>query len=168
MFKKLLVTVDGSKTSEAILPHVVKAAGPHTRVTLLTSEMTPESHVVDVHPSVVAGSPAPGGTVTIPANRVLETTGQAIERVREEKMRYLEALAAPLRAAGLAVETMVVFGWDAGEDIVETAKRLDVDVIFMATHGRTALGQIVFGSVAERVMHEAPCPVLLVRPAKLN
>jgi nucleotide-binding universal stress UspA family protein len=38
----------------------------------------------------------------------------------------------------------------------------------MATHGRTALGQIVFGSVAEKVMQAGICPVLMVRPEKLN
>ena len=49
------------------------------------------------------------------------------------------------------------------QQILETAHDEDVDAIFMATHGRTGLKHIVFGSVAERVVSRADCPVLTVR-----
>jgi nucleotide-binding universal stress UspA family protein len=48
-------------------------------------------------------------------------------------------------------------------DIVETAKDLDVDIIVLATHGRTGLSHLVFGSTAEKVVRLAPCPVLTVK-----
>jgi universal stress protein A len=48
--------------------------------------------------------------------------------------------------------------------ILEVAEAEKVDLIVMATHGRTGLGHLVMGSVAERVMRMAPCPVLTIRP----
>lgn len=49
------------------------------------------------------------------------------------------------------------------EEIVAAAKDMRADLIVMATHGYGHVGTIVFGSTAERVVHHAPCPVLLVR-----
>jgi nucleotide-binding universal stress UspA family protein len=51
------------------------------------------------------------------------------------------------------------------QKIVETAEAEHVDLIVMATHGRTGLSHLLIGSVAERVVRTAPCPVLTVRPA---
>jgi universal stress protein A len=48
--------------------------------------------------------------------------------------------------------------------IVETAEAEHVDLIVMATHGRTGLSHLLIGSVAERVVRTAPCPVLTIRP----
>ncbi len=48
--------------------------------------------------------------------------------------------------------------------IVEVAEEEKVDLIIMATHGRTGLSHLVMGSVAERVVRTAPCPVLTIRP----
>jgi universal stress protein A len=48
--------------------------------------------------------------------------------------------------------------------IVEVAEAEKVDLIVMATHGRTGLGHLFIGSVAERVVRTAPCPVLTIRP----
>jgi universal stress protein A len=48
--------------------------------------------------------------------------------------------------------------------IIETAEAEHVDLIVMATHGRTGLSHLMVGSVAERVVRTAPCPVLAIRP----
>ena len=50
------------------------------------------------------------------------------------------------------------------ETIVEIAAKQGVDLIVMSTHGRTALAHIVMGSVTEKVIHNARCPVLAIRP----
>jgi universal stress protein A len=50
------------------------------------------------------------------------------------------------------------------QTIVETAEAEHVDLIVMATHGRTGLSHLLIGSVAERVVRTAPCPVLTIRP----
>jgi nucleotide-binding universal stress UspA family protein len=51
------------------------------------------------------------------------------------------------------------------DKIIEVAGAEKVDLIVMATHGRTGLSHLVMGSVAERVVRMAPCPVLTIRPA---
>jgi nucleotide-binding universal stress UspA family protein len=168
MYSKILVPLDGSQTSEAIIPQIEKVVGPETTVTLFAAAEVLYSLALNVRPLVVAGAPGPGGVVDVPGPKMVETRGQAISRVEDEETQHLERIAEPLRKLGLHVETKVAFGGDAGEQILKAAKELGVDAIFMATHGRTALGQIVFGSVAEKVMQAGICPVLMVRPEKLN
>ena len=50
-------------------------------------------------------------------------------------------------------------------EIIRYAKSNDIDLIIMATHGRTGLAHIMIGSVVEKVVRKAPCPVLTVRPS---
>lgn len=49
-------------------------------------------------------------------------------------------------------------------EIVRYAKEHEIDLIVLGTHGRSALAQVLMGSVAERVVRKAPCPVLTIRP----
>jgi len=65
-------------------------------------------------------------------------------------------------AQGLTVKTAVITGRPA-QAIIEHAGSAGCDLIVMATHGRTGLSHAVMGSVAERVLRRAPCPVLTVR-----
>ena len=52
--------------------------------------------------------------------------------------------------------------------IIDYAREQDIDLIIMGTHGRGALGHILMGSVAERVVRLAPCPVLTTRSSERN
>jgi universal stress protein A len=56
---------------------------------------------------------------------------------------------------------------DPGRQIVELAKQENVETIVMGTHGRSGLGRLVTGSVAEAVLRDAPCAVIAYRPAVL-
>jgi nucleotide-binding universal stress UspA family protein len=80
-------------------------------------------------------------------------------------------------AAGKAMEKVLDPGWAEGRRVVQAvvegqpflaiiryAKEHDVDLIVLGTHGRTGLAHVLMGSVAERVVRKAPCPVLTVRP----
>jgi len=60
-------------------------------------------------------------------------------------------------------QTLVQLG-PAAEKIIEAAKEKEADLIVMATHGRTGLSHAPMGSVAEKVVRQAPCPVLTIRP----
>jgi nucleotide-binding universal stress UspA family protein len=77
----------------------------------------------------------------------------------------LEARADDLRRRGLKVSWRAQVGVPF-EEIVKVAEEERADMIVMGTHGRTGLGRAFLGSVAERVVRLAPCPVLTVRPAK--
>ena len=67
-----------------------------------------------------------------------------------------------LRTEGVDAEPVFVSG-TAYIEIVKTAKELDVDLTTLATHGRTGLSHLVFGSTAEKIIRLAPCPVLVVK-----
>jgi nucleotide-binding universal stress UspA family protein len=60
-------------------------------------------------------------------------------------------------------DTLVEVG-PADEKLIEAAKKNNADLIVMATHGRTGLSHALMGSVAEKVLRQAPCPVFTVRP----
>jgi nucleotide-binding universal stress UspA family protein len=63
---------------------------------------------------------------------------------------------------GISVEFVVADG-EPGEEIVRVATERKCDLLVMGTHGRTGLGRLLMGSVAERVMRRAPCPVLTLK-----
>ena len=62
----------------------------------------------------------------------------------------------------LEVETIVVKGVPFNE-IINAATEISVDLIVIGTHGRTGISHVMLGSVAEKVVRKAPCPVLTVR-----
>ena len=84
----------------------------------------------------------------------------------EEQQRMgqeqLARLARRLKSRRLKIETVLETGVPY-QAITETAQALKADLIVMATHGRTGLSHILMGSVAERVVRSAACPVLTVR-----
>lgn len=168
MYKRVLVTLDGSPTSEAVLQEAEKfCRATGAEMTLLMVAEPPHSVTEAVRPLVTAGAPAPGGVVKVPAPRTIETRDQAIDVAREEVGRYLDSKAALIAGEGLTVRTHVAFGKPV-EEILAYARETDTDLIVMATHGHSALGQVVFGSVASRVLGSGVKPVLLVRPDHLG
>ena len=92
---------------------------------------------------------------------------QELERFFEEQRAWarqaLEERAADCRGQGVPTLTRVVTGSPARE-IVETARREGAAFIVMGTHGRGALERFFLGSVADRVVRGARCPVLMYRP----
>ena len=84
---------------------------------------------------------------------------QDVAAVADEK---LAEVAATLAADGLQVDTLAREGYPP-DVIVDAARELAADVIAMGTHGRTGLRHLLLGSNAERVIENAPCPVLTVR-----
>lgn len=142
MYNRILVPLDGSKTAEAILPFVLEIAGP------LDIEVTLLRVVVPVPPSVVEGS----------RQVVVEDT----EARRAEAEQYLDRLAAELRDRGVRVRTVVRRG-DPVTEIASAARELEVDLVAMTTHGRSGLGRLLFGSVAEAVLRSTDLPVLMMR-----
>ncbi len=81
----------------------------------------------------------------------------AAENAMEEMLKREELQGAP------QVVTAVAHG-RASSTIIEYSQRVHIDLIVIATHGRTGLEHLIFGSTAERVVRESPCPVLTVRP----
>jgi len=93
-----------------------------------------------------------------------ESSGSLRPDETKELRERLTALI-PAEASGLGISTdvMVVDGGMAAEVICQTAERLDVDAISVGSRGRGGVSNLVLGSVAARVLHEASRPVLVVR-----
>jgi nucleotide-binding universal stress UspA family protein len=93
-----------------------------------------------------------------------------LPRIRESLIRDAEArireYASGIMKAGVEITTEILIGSPA-HAIVESASAPDVDLIVMGTHGRTGVVHFLLGSVAERVVRHAPCPVLVVRERKV-
>ena len=77
--------------------------------------------------------------------------------------RSMNRILDPAWAAGRTVVKVMVEGSPKVE-IVQYARKHNIDLIVLATHGRSGLAHVLMGSVAESVVRTAPCPVLTVRP----
>jgi len=135
------VALDGSEVGEAIMPFIVEIAGPLDLEVMLVRVCEP------VPPTVVDST------------QVLIEDPEAARIDAEE---YLAPLAVELRQRGIKVTTQVRRGQPADE-IVKAAHESNADLIAMTTHGRSGLGRLLFGSVAETVLRESHLPVCLMR-----
>lgn len=78
---------------------------------------------------------------------------------------YLEDLATELRAEGFPVETLLALG-EPADEIVKAAIACGADLLAMATHGHRLLGDLLYGSTADKVRHLVDMPVLLLKARK--
>jgi nucleotide-binding universal stress UspA family protein len=108
-------------------------------------------HVVPPNPWLIAADA--GAYVTVPEDQ--------LRACREEQVKQLERFVAPYRGAGFSVEARLLDG-DPARSIEEAAFQLPADLLVMGTHGRSGFEHLVLGSVAEKVLRRAPCPVLTV------
>jgi nucleotide-binding universal stress UspA family protein len=107
----------------------------------------------------VQGGTVPANLLTLP-ERVFEDTDK--RWLRQLRTDVSEILTDPL-LAGLEVEPMIVEGEPASE-IARAAHEFNIDLLTIVTHGRKGLTRALWGSTAEEIIAEAPCPVLTIRP----
>ena len=144
MFKRILVPTDFSTASRLALDYAIDLSTRYgASIDLL--------HVIDT-PADVTTYPD-GFFAGLPALR---------EQLHEEAERQLVLVAQICGAANVPFSTHLSTG-RAAPTIVQQAADKDVDIVVMGTHGRSGLEHFLLGSVAERVIRSAPCPVLTVR-----
>jgi universal stress protein A len=85
-----------------------------------------------------------------------------LQEIEAEVQRGIEARLQQVHDAGLQGDTVIVHGVPF-QRIIDTARDQHIDLIIMGTHGRTGLHHVLVGSVAEKVVRLAPCPVLVTR-----
>ncbi len=146
MYKKILLPLDGSKLAEVVLPHVEQLAWELGSSLILLRVVRPP--------------------------RAVEYTRQeemmALNRERETVFKrdaeiYLAARRGELRNKNFEVSNHILVGEAVATAILDFAESEGVDLIAMSTHGRSGLGRWVYGSVADKVLQGATCPVLLIR-----
>ncbi len=140
---KVLVPVDDSECAL----RAVEFAGRKLR----PGGETAQIHLLTVHPPI----PYPRAVAVIGHER-------AQEYYEEEGRAALKAAQASLNRDGIAYTARIRVG-DPGPTIVDYAAEIGADLIVMGTHGRSALGSLVMGSVAMKVVQLAKAPVVLVK-----
>jgi nucleotide-binding universal stress UspA family protein len=100
---------------------------------------------------------------TVRAAQPGRTLDEIIIQERQRAQTYLEGPARRIREAGLAVQTATRAG-EAAAEIVHYAKSERIDLIALATHGRSGMQRWPHGSVADAVLHTTTTPLLLLRP----
>jgi nucleotide-binding universal stress UspA family protein len=138
--KKILVTHDGSKASDKALRKAVEI-GNKFESTIMVLSVVPELYLTELS--------------DVDRQKILET-------MTEETRNAMEKIRAQL--AGKSIDTKIMLRQgDPAEKILETAKKLKVDLIVTGSHGRHGAKKFLLGSVSSRVVDYATCPVLVVK-----
>lgn len=146
MYKKILVPLDGSRRAERILSHVEALALSFKAEIVLLQVIEPQFAYVSPH----------GYHAEVDVEQ-LERKG-----IKQEAENYLRGLEGEFRAKGVKVRVVLEQG-PVVRGIINVAEREGVDLIAMASHGRTGLARVFYGSVAAGVLHQVARPLLLVR-----
>jgi nucleotide-binding universal stress UspA family protein len=141
--KKILCPTDFSEGSTAAI----------SQASQLVKEFGAEIYLIHVTPIQNALPTDPAYSLN-----VLEFT----QLLQEQATKHLEDNAQKLQAVGITARAIVAIG-DAASAIVETAEHEQVDLIVIATYGKTGWRRLAFGSVTEKVVRLATCPVLTIR-----
>jgi nucleotide-binding universal stress UspA family protein len=149
--KRILVPLDGSVFGEAALPCVEELARTAKAEVILLQSVTPHHFEIDL-----AESRSP---------HLSKLSEEYVEHATTAARDYLATIEKRLSENGIVARSVVEIGSPA-ERIIACAKDNAVDIIALSTHGRSGLSALMMGSVANKVLHYAEVPVLLVKPHK--
>ena len=147
MYRNVVILLDGSELAESVLPHVAEVIRDRGSCV----------HLLSVAPSPRGIAPAGVDVHSFSADVPEERS-----RIQQELIEYLRTVARKLEPVAADVWLAVRHGRPA-EEILAFVGDVGADLIAMSTHGRSGISRWVFGSVADRVLRGATCPVLLVR-----
>jgi len=147
MYQKVMVPLDGSELAECVLPHVESIAkGCQAKNMVFVRVVQPLYFLTT----------AEGYTFT----------GKEVQRLENEQVAaaedYLKRLLGRLKYDGVDLEYKVIWG-RVVDNLVDFAEKSTVDLIVIATHGRSGVSRWAWGSVADRILRSACVPVLMVR-----
>lgn len=192
MYKRILVPLDGSKLAECALPHAEELAKScDTEEVILisvTEKVRGQTRAREAHERFQAsddlGLHRLGPETTVIFGRFHATDDPGLQRMSAERtvtfdklgtginvtfgklerqaLRYLNRIAKRLETKGIKVCTEVLF-WPPAKAIATYADKNDVNIIVMASHGRSGPSRLAHGSVAEKVLKTSRVPVLMVR-----
>ena len=144
MYKRILVPLDGSAIAEKAIAQATGLCADASEIVLL--------QVIRLPLPVMT----PDIGMTMPAIHV--------DDMMDEATSYLSSLADDLNEQGINATIAVVEGDNVANTIVAYARENNVALIVKSTHGRGGFSRLVFGSVAEGVLRQTPCPVMFIRP----
>jgi nucleotide-binding universal stress UspA family protein len=146
MYQKIMVPLDGSDLAKCVLPHAEAiATGCEVKEVVFVRAVEP-LHL----PSASEWLPTPEERQRIESSH------------RSDAQDYLNQLVGRLKYDGVDIQSEVITG-KAAESLADYAEKNGVDLIVIATHGRSGVSRWVWGSVADRILRSACVPVLMVR-----
>lgn len=163
---KVLIPLDGSGLSRQIVRHVQRLFRPADCELILLRVTDPPEGLIANPPRPVSAAwkmPLYESRQDVELAEHPTYASQVWENVRSAAEHDLLPDVRALKEAGYTVSVLVQSG-DAARTIVDVAEREAVDLVAMATHGRTGLRRLVLGSVTESALHELAVPLLLIRP----
>lgn len=148
MFKHIMVTLDGSKLAEQVLPKAIEAAK------LFNAELTLYRVVTPLAKSYRGGSAS---------RSAIESAEKKIQVIANE---YLEEIASDIRDEGITVNAVTTIGTPY-RSIVEYTESEGIDLLIMSTRGETGITRWLLGSVTDHVIRGVSIPVWVI-PARNN
>ena len=149
MLQKILVPLDGSQLAEQALPYAKSLAQKYDAELILLM-------VIPRLSLPVLADPYGGVLYKYPSEKEMSEHRQAAQD-------YLNDLQQSLQQENISVRIQVLENDSIADGIVDVASQEKADAIVKTTHGRSGLSRWVYGSVATKVLQEAPCPIFLVR-----
>ena len=148
MYTKILVPMDGSEIAECVLPTVEWFANVSNVKEIVIVRVVEPLHMRDdlerhIHPD---------------ERKRIEEDSQKLAKA------YCEEISNKVKTKKVTVTGKILMGKPAEAITEYVAKDKEIDLIIMATHGRSEVGKLLHGSTADRVIHDAVVPVLLVTP----
>lgn len=159
-YTKILLPLDGSEIARRALPHAETIAGNQGATLILFRVVEDPVRLSVTPPNMSVPGPMETGEIgmgSYPAGKISHV------QAMDEAQRSVEELATSLKHRKIDAFADIDTG-DPAECIVDYAGEQGIDLIVMSTHGRTGVGRWTYGSVANKVLQVAPCPVLVVRP----
>lgn len=143
MYNKILIPLDGSKRAERILPHVEKLAYEFNAELIFLQVVDPNKALIVVDDAAYYSF-------------------EEFEQITEEAKTYLGGLQSETRAKGIRAKAKVLNG-PVVQTILNHAKAEEVDLIALASHGRTGLARVFYGSVAAGLLNRGDHPLFIIR-----
>jgi nucleotide-binding universal stress UspA family protein len=156
VYKRIVVPLDGSTLAEEALKHATEIAKRFHSEILLVRVVGPGGVAALMSPAGMLADPSMG--TAMEAEILAEAHDEEIAAAHE----YIDSMVKKMTALELKVQGEVMEGHPA-EAIMHFAHKERADLIVLTTHGRTGLARMVMGSVADQLVRQCGCPVLLVR-----
>ncbi|MEO1669229.1 MAG: universal stress protein [Cyanobacteria bacterium J06631_2] len=153
MYRKILVALDDSRLSRKAFQQSLSIAQAFDAELMLLNVVSPLEAKYQNTVSLIGGGYHGNGT-----NEVAEAEWQTLVTNRLE---YLQSLVNEAEDAGITTDLAQEIGQPA-QQICESAKEWQADLIVIGSHGRKGLNELIVGSVSNYVSHHVPCAVLLV------
>ncbi len=154
-YNKILIPHDSSRLADSVIPEILAMVSAFGSKIILVQVV---DSLFQINAKLAPSTGFSGGYI------VSDLAEQVQKAEHQTASKNLEHLKKRLRDFGISeVETDILEGYP-GDEIVKLAKKTKVDLIIMSTHGRSGLGRVLMGSVTDQVIHQADCPVLVVRP----